>query len=664
MKRFRVVAPYEPAGGQPAAIETLVRSVEAGHAFQTLLGVTGSGKTYAVAKTIERLQRPSLILSHNKTLAAQLYREFKEFFPDNAVEYFISYYDYFQPEAYVPARDLYIEKEIDINQEIERMRLAATMALMERRDVIIVASVSCIYGLGNPNDFKEMRIRLQLGQQLDLEALLHGLVYMQYERQRDLLERGQFRQRGDVLDIFPAYMEEYYRLELEWDELVSIRRMDPLDHSAQESLEELTIYPATHFAVPPERLKVAIKLAQEELELRLAELREQGKTLEAQRLQTRTIYDLEMLGEMGVCKGIENYSRHLTGREEGEAPDVLLDYFPDDFLLVVDESHVTLGQVRAMYNGDRARKQNLVDYGFRLPSALDNRPLQYDEFWQRCRQTIFISATPGEEERKSSAVLAEQIIRPTGLLEPQISVRPTQGQIEDLYGEIQRRIARHERTLVTTLTKKMAEHLSDYLKNMGLNCQWLHSELNAIERVEIIHKLRSGIFDVLIGVNLLREGLDMPEVSLVAILDADKIGFLRSATSLIQIVGRAARNAAGAVIMYADRHSEAMDICIRETRRRRQLQMDYNQRHGITPKTIQKSVQAILERRLEEKAESVRENTQLVRGKTNLLDAQQRNKLIKSLEREMLEKAKNLEFEEAALLRDEIEKLQGGDLYS
>ena len=664
MKRFRVVAPYEPAGGQPAAIETLVRSVEAGHAFQTLLGVTGSGKTYTVAKTIERLQRPSLILSHNKTLAAQLYREFKEFFPDNAVEYFISYYDYFQPEAYVPARDLYIEKEIDINQEIERMRLAATMALMERRDVIIVASVSCIYGLGNPNDFKEMRIRLQLGQQLDLEALLHGLVYMQYERQRDLLERGQFRQRGDVLDIFPAYMEEYYRLELEWDELVSIRRMDPLDHSAQESLEELTIYPATHFAVPPERLKVAIKLAQEELELRLAELREQGKTLEAQRLQTRTIYDLEMLGEMGVCKGIENYSRHLTGREEGEAPDVLLDYFPDDFLLVVDESHVTLGQVRAMYNGDRARKQNLVDYGFRLPSALDNRPLQYDEFWQRCRQTIFISATPGEEERKNSAVLAEQIIRPTGLLEPQISVRPTQGQIEDLYGEIQRRIARHERTLVTTLTKKMAEHLSDYLKNMGLNCQWLHSELNAIERVEIIHKLRSGIFDVLIGVNLLREGLDMPEVSLVAILDADKIGFLRSATSLIQIVGRAARNAAGAVIMYADRHSEAMDICIRETRRRRQLQMDYNQRHGITPKTIQKSVQAILERRLEEKAESVRENTQLVRGKTNLLDAQQRNKLIKSLEREMLEKAKNLEFEEAALLRDEIEKLQGGDLYS
>ena len=664
MKRFRVVAPYEPAGGQPAAIETLVRSVEAGHAFQTLLGVTGSGKTYTVAKTIERLQRPSLILSHNKTLAAQLYREFKEFFPDNAVEYFISYYDYFQPEAYVPARDLYIEKEIDINQEIERMRLAATMALMERRDVIIVASVSCIYGLGNPNDFKEMRIRLQLGQQLDLEALLHGLVYMQYERQRDLLERGQFRQRGDVLDIFPAYMEEYYRLELEWDELVSIRRMDPLDHSAQESLEELTIYPATHFAVPPERLKVAIKLAQEELELRLAELREQGKTLEAQRLQTRTIYDLEMLGEMGVCKGIENYSRHLTGREEGEAPDVLLDYFPDDFLLVVDESHVTLGQVRAMYNGDRARKQNLVDYGFRLPSALDNRPLQYDEFWQRCRQTIFISATPGEEERKSSAVLAEQIIRPTGLLEPQISVRPTQGQIEDLYGEIQRRIARHERTLVTTLTKKMAEDLSDYLKNMGLNCQWLHSELNAIERVEIIHKLRSGIFDVLIGVNLLREGLDMPEVSLVAILDADKIGFLRSATSLIQIVGRAARNAAGAVIMYADRHSEAMDICIRETRRRRQLQMDYNQRHGITPKTIQKSVQAILERRLEEKAESVRENTQLVRGKTNLLDAQQRNKLIKSLEREMLEKAKNLEFEEAALLRNEIEKLQGGDLYS
>lgn len=663
MKKLEVVAPYQPAGDQLQAIEALAESVAGGNSFQTLLGVTGSGKTYTVAKAIERLQRPTLVLSHNKTLAAQLYREFCEFFPNNAVGYFISYYDYFQPEAYVPSRDLYIEKEIDINQEIERMRLAATMALMERRDVVIVASVSCIYGLGNPSDFKQMRISLEVGREVDIEGLLRGLVDLQYERQRELLERGQFRRRGDTLDIFPAYMEEYYRLAFEWDELVSIRRMDPLDHSAQEELEELTIYPATHFAVPPERLKTTIQLARAELELRVAELQAQGKILEAQRLKTRTVYDLEMLEEMGMCKGIENYSRHLTGRAEGEAPDVLLDYFPNDFLLVIDESHVTLGQVRAMYNGDRARKQNLVDYGFRLPSALDNRPLKYDEFWQRCKQTIFISATPGDEERQKSAVVAEQIIRPTGLLDPEIDVRPSEGQIEDLYSEIQRRVKRKERTLVTTLTKKMAEHLSDYLSNMGTKCQWLHSELDAIERVEIIQKLRSGIFDVLIGVNLLREGLDLPEVSLVAILDADKIGFLRSATSLIQIVGRAARNAAGAVIMYADRRSEAMEICIHETQRRRELQREYNEQHGITPTTIQKSIQVILQRHLEEKAETVGDNVQLLRGSTNLLDARQRDKLMKTLEREMLEKAKNLEFEEAALLRDEIEKLKGSDLY-
>ncbi|MEM9423468.1 MAG: excinuclease ABC subunit UvrB [Spirochaetota bacterium] len=664
MKKFRVSAPYDPAGDQSQAIEKLAASVESGNTFQTLLGVTGSGKTYTAAKMIERVQRPTLVLSHNKTLAAQLYREFKEFFPDNAVEYFISYYDYFQPEAYVPTRDLYIEKEIDVNKEIERMRLAATMALMERRDVIVVASVSCIYGLGNPSDFKEMRVTLAVGQELDIENLLRSLVDLQYERQRELLERGQFRKRGDVLDIFPAYMEEYYRLEFEWDELVSIRRMDSIDHSAREELEILTIYPATHFAVPPLRLKKAIQLAGEELELRLEELHAQGKMLEAQRLKTRTIYDLEMLEEMGVCKGIENYSRHLTGRKAGEAPDVLLDYFPEDFLLVVDESHVSLGQVRAMYNGDQARKQNLVDYGFRLPSALDNRPLKYAEFWQRCKQTVFISATPGPEERKKSAVLAEQVIRPTGLLDPEISVRSGTGQIEDLYREIQIRVARQERTLVTTLTKKMAEHLSDYLANMGVKCQWLHSELDAIERVEIIQKLRSGVFDVLIGVNLLREGLDMPEVSLVAILDADKIGFLRSATSLIQIVGRAARNAAGAVIMYADRHSEAMDICIRETNRRRKLQDQYNREHGITPQTIRKTVRTMLQRHWVEKKESVDKSVEIMRENTNLLDPKQRAKLLKSLESEMLERAKNMEFEEAALLRDEIERLKGADLYT
>ncbi len=664
MKKFEVVAPYQPAGDQPQAIEQLVASVKNGHCFQTLLGVTGSGKTYTTAKAIEQLQRPTLVLSHNKTLAAQLYREFKEFFPHNAVEYFISYYDYFQPEAYVPTRDLYIEKEIDINKEIERMRLSATMALMERRDVIIVASVSCIYGLGNPSDFKEMRILLEVGQELDIEALLRGLVDLQYERQRELLERGQFRKRGDVLDIFPAYMEDYYRLEFEWDELVSIRRMHAINHIAEEQLEELTIYPATHFAVPPHRLKKAIQLAKEELALCLAALQAQGKTLEAQRLKTRTIYDLEMMEEMGTCKGIENYSRHLTGRKEGEAPDVLIDYFPDDFLMVIDESHVTLGQVQAMYNGDRARKKNLVEYGFRLPSALDNRPLQYDEFWKRCKQTVFISATPGAEERKNSAMIAEQIIRPTGLLDPIIHVRPSDGQIDDLYSEIQKRITRKERSLVTTLTKKMAEHLSDYLLNMGIKCQWLHSELDAIERVEIIQKLRSGFFDVLVGVNLLREGLDIPEVSLVAILDAEKIGFLRSATSLIQIVGRAARNAAGVVIMYADRNSDAMDVCIQETLRRRELQQQYNEEHGITPKTIQKNIQAILERHLTEKEQSVGENVAIMRKNTNLLDTKQRNNLVKTLEREMLEKAKNLEFEEAALLRDEIEKLKGSALYS
>ena len=664
MKKFEVVAPYEPAGDQPQAIDALCESVESGGSFQTLLGVTGSGKTYTVAKAIERLQRPTLVLSHNKTLAAQLYREFSGFFPHNAVGYFISYYDYFQPEAYVPTRDLYIEKEIDINQEIERMRLAATMALMERRDVIIVASVSCIYGLGNPKDFKDLRITLAVGHEIDMEVLLRSLVDLQYKRERDLLDRGQFRRRGDVLDIFPAYMEgEYYRLEFEWEELVSIRRMDALDHSVQEQLEELTIYPATHFAVPPERLKRAIDLTRSELDLRTAELEGLGKTLEAQRLRTRTIYDLEMLEEMGVCKGIENYSRHLTGRSEGEAPDVLLDYFPSDFLLVVDESHVTLSQVRGMYNGDRARKQNLVDYGFRLPSAMDNRPLKYDEFWRHCKQTIFISATPGDEERGKSGAIVEQVVRPTGLLDPEISVRSSEGQIEDLYAEIQKRIRRKERTLVTTLTKKMAEQLAEYLGGMGVKCQWLHSELNAIERVELIQKLRSGTFDVLVGVNLLREGLDMPEVSLVAILDAEKIGFLRSATSLIQIVGRAARNAAGAVIMYADRRSAAMEVCIRETERRRSRQQAYNEEHGITPKTIQKSVEAILERHLEEKTDSARASLQVLRGNTNLLDAKQCKKLIKSLEREMLEKAKNLEFEEAALLRDEIEKLKSGERY-
>ncbi|WGK69526.1 excinuclease ABC subunit UvrB [Candidatus Haliotispira prima] len=664
MKKFEVVAPYQPAGDQPQAIEALVQSVESGNTFQTLLGVTGSGKTYTVAKTIERVQRPTLVLSHNKTLAAQLYREFTDFFPHNAVGYFISYYDYFQPEAYVPSRDLYIEKEIDINQEIERLRLAATMALMERRDVIIVASVSCIYGLGNPSDFKEMRIRLELHSQINMESLLRNLVDLQYERQRDLLDRGQFRRRGDTLDIFPAYMEEYYRLEFEWDELVSIRRMDPIDHSTQENLEELTIYPATHFAVPPERLKTAIQLVGEELETRLAQLQAEGKILEAQRLKTRTIYDLEMLEEMGVCKGIENYSRHLTGHRQGEPPDVLLDYFPEDFLLVVDESHVTLGQVRAMYNGDQARKRNLVDYGFRLPSALDNRPLKYDEFWRRCKQTVFISATPGEEELRNSAAVVEQLVRPTGLLDPEIDVRPGEGQIEDLYSEIQLRVKRKERTLVTTLTKKMAEHLSDYLSNMGVKCRWLHSELDAIERVEIIGSLRSGIFDVLIGVNLLREGLDMPEVSLVAILDADKIGFLRSATSLIQISGRAARNAAGAVIMYADRYSDAMNTCIRETKRRRQMQQEYNEQHGITPTTIRKNIQVILERHLKEKTEGVNENVQIMRKNTNLLNSGQRNKLIRTLEREMLEKAKNLEFEEAVILRDEIEKLKSSDIYT
>lgn len=658
MRPFTVEAPYEPKGDQPQAIDGLARGLDRGDPRQTLLGVTGSGKTYTIAKVIERVQRPALVLSHNKTLAAQLYREFKDFFPNNAVEYFISYYDYYQPEAYVPSRDLYIEKEIDINQEIERMRLAATMSLMERRDVIVVASVSCIYGLGNPKDFKTMRVPLKVGREYSIEQLMLQLVTLQYQRQRELLESGQFRRRGDVLDLYPAYMEGYYRLEFEWDTLISIKRYEALSHRCEETLEELTVYPATHFATTPERLQKAIELSRTELAERVDEFRRDGKIIEAQRLKTRIEYDLEMLSEMGVCKGIENYSRHLTGRAAGEPPDVLLDYFPEDFLTVIDESHITLGQVRAMYNGDRARKQNLVDFGFRLPSALDNRPLQYDEFQRRCDQVIYVSATPGEEERERSHQIVEQIIRPTGLLDPKIDIRPTEGQIEDLYREIIPRTKRRERCLITTLTKKMAEHFSEYLRKLGLKTEWLHSELDAIERVEIIQKLRRGGIDVLVGVNLLREGLDLPEVSLVAVMDADKVGFLRSATSLIQTIGRAARNAEGTVIMYADRMSSAMETAVEETRCRREKQEAYNLEHNITPRTIQKEVKNILERRLQQTEQTHKTDMEVLRHQLDPLDSAQRGRLIQTLEKEMRERAKDLDFEKAALLRDEVQKLR------
>jgi excinuclease ABC subunit B len=611
-----------------------------------------------MAKIIERVQRPTLVISHNKTLSAQLYREFREFFPDNAVEYFVSYYDYYQPEAYVASRDLYIEKDASINEEIERLRLSATTSLLERSDVIVVATVSCIYGLGSPRDYREMRLRVDRGSELDLTQLRRKLIDLQYERNDDVLQRGKFRIRGEVIEIFPAYSEQAYRVQLDWDEVASIAVINPVSGDVQEELDVGMIYPAKHFVMPQDQIREAISLIRAELESRHEQLLREDKLVEAQRLRSRTEYDIEMMEEMGYCSGIENYSRHLSGRAEGERPAVLLDYFPDKFLTFVDESHVTVPQVGGMYAGDRSRKLSLVDHGFRLPSALDNRPLMFDEFESLLNQVVFVSATPGSEEVRKSVRVVEQIIRPTGLLDPEIVVRPSEGQIEDLYAEIRQRIAANERVLVTTLTKKMSEDLTDYLTNLGLKVRYLHSEVETIERVEILTQLRQGDFDVLVGINLLREGLDLPEVSLIAILDADKIGFLRSATSLIQTIGRAARNVNGKVVMYADRMSDAMAEAIAETERRRSVQLEYNTAHNITPRTISKAIRAILVREKEEHRQNQQQSIEILKKSYNVMVPAQRKALVRLLEAEMLERAKSLEFEEAAVIRDEIERLR------
>jgi len=655
---FHVVSEYEPAGDQGQAIDLLAEGILKGHRCQTLKGVTGSGKTYTMAKIIEKVQMPTLVVSHNKTLAAQLYREFAQFFPDNAVEYFVSYYDYYQPEAYVPSKDLYIEKDASINEEIDRMRLSATSSLMDREDVIVVATVSCIYGLGNPKSFREMRVSIRLGAEIDIHEISRQLVSLQYERNDAVLKRGGFRVRGDVIEICPAYLKDAYRVELAWDEVERIRRINPLSGEALEETQSCTIYPAKHFVMPEEQIHSALDSIREELEEQYGLLTGQGKLVEAQRLRTRTEYDLEMMEEMGYCPGIENYSRALSGRSPGERPAVLLDYFPDNFLAFIDESHVTLPQVRGMYEGDRSRKLTLVQHGFRLPSALDNRPLVFPEFESMLHQTVYVSATPEMEEREKSQQIVEQVIRPTGLLDPEIEVRRSEGQIEDLYKEIKARVSAKERTLVTTLTKKMAEDLTDYLSGLGLKVRYLHSEIETIERVEILRDLRAGTFDVLVGINLLREGLDLPEVSLIAILDADKIGFLRSATSLIQTIGRAARNVNGKVIMYADRESDAMRTAIDETNRRRTIQEAYNRAHNIKPETIHKAVNDILLRRKEEKKKNEQMSIELLEKGYNVLVPKERAALIKALEAQMLEHAKNLEFEQAAVVRDEIERIK------
>ena len=656
--RFEVSAEYEPAGDQGQAIADLARGIREGSHAQTLKGVTGSGKTYSMAKIIEEVQRPTLVVSHNKTLSAQLFREFREFFPNNAVEYFVSYYDYYQPEAYVASRDLYIEKDASINEEIERLRLSATTSLLERSDVIVVATVSCIYGLGSPRDYRDMRLRLDAGSEVDISQIRRRLIDLQYDRNDDILQRGRFRVRGDIVEIFPAYAEQAYRVEIDWDQISSIKSFDPVSGEVLEDLGVAMIYPAKHFVMPQDQIRIAIDRIKDELDVRYKELLDQEKLVEAQRLKSRTEYDIEMMHEMGYCSGIENYSRHLSGRNEGERPAVLLDYFPDRFLTFIDESHVTVPQVRGMYAGDRSRKLSLVDYGFRLPSALDNRPLVSEEFEKLLDQLVYVSATPGDEELEKSTAVVEQIIRPTGLVDPEIVVRPSEGQIEDLYGEIRARVEANERVLVTTLTKKMSEDLTDYLTNLGLKVRYLHSEIETIERVEILTQLRQGTFDVLVGINLLREGLDLPEVSLIAILDADKIGFLRSATSLIQTIGRAARNVNGKVIMYADRMSDAMDLAIRETERRRKIQLDYNEQHGITPRTISKAIRDILVREKEEQQENERASIEVLKQGFNTTIPAERKKLIKLLEEQMLEHAKNLEFEQAAVVRDEIQNLK------
>ena len=641
----------KPTGDQPQTIETLVRSIEEGNKEQTLLGVTGSGKTFTMANVIERLQRPTLVLAHNKTLAAQLCSEFKEFFPDNAVEYFVSYYDYYQPEAYVAQTDTYIEKDSSINDEIDKLRHSATLALSERRDVIIVASVSCIYSLGDPIDYRNMVISLRPGMEKSRDELVKKLVELQYERNDINFIRNKFRVRGDVVEIFPASSNDsIIRVEFFGDEIDRISEINPLTGELKAILRHAAVYPASHYIVSRDKMQTALAEIERELEERLAYFRENGKLLEAQRIEQRTRYDMEMLQEIGFCTGIENYSRILSGRPAGSSPYTLLDYFPDDFLLFVDESHVTLPQVRGMYAGDHARKKSLVDYGFRLPSAYDNRPLNFDEFYSHINQAVFVSATPGDLELEKSKVVAEQIIRPTGLLDPEISVRPTEGQLDDLVSEINVRAAKKQRTLVTTLTKKMAEDLTTYLETMGIRVRYMHHDIDTVERMEIVRDLRLGEFDVLVGINLLREGLDIPEVSLVAILDADKEGFLRSTRSLIQIIGRAARNSEGLVIMYADSVTESMRVAIEETNRRREIQHQYNLDHGIIPQTIVKKVSDIIE--ISTHSDSEFKNTKK-------LTKAQRQQLIESLTKEMKAAARLLEFEHAAYLRDKIKKLRG-----
>lgn len=656
MGQFDLQSAYEPNGDQPQAIAELVAGVNAGKRHQTLLGATGTGKTFTISNVIQQVNKPTLIMAHNKTLAGQLYSEFKEFFPNNAVEYFVSYYDYFQPEAYVPQTDTYIEKDSSINDEIDKLRHSATSALFEREDVIIIASVSCIYGLGSPEEYRELVVSIRTGMEIERNQLLRKLVDVQYERNDVNFIRGTFRVRGDVVEIFPASRDEHcIRIEFFGDEIDRIREVNALTGEILAERDHVAIFPASHFVTREEKMLKAIENIEKELEERLAFLRAEDKLLEAQRLEQRTRYDLEMMREMGFCSGIENYSRHLTLREAGATPYTLLDYFPDDFLLVVDESHVTLPQVRGMYNGDQARKNVLVEHGFRLPSALDNRPLRFEEYERRIHQAIYVSATPGPYELEHTPEMVEQIIRPTGLLDPLIEVRPIEGQIDDLIDEIQDRITRNERVLVTTLTKKMSEDLSAYLKEMGLKVEYLHSEIKTLERIEIIRELRKGTYDVLIGINLLREGLDIPEVSLVAILDADKEGFLRSERSLIQTIGRAARNANGYVIMYADKITDSMKKAMDETKRRRTMQIAYNEEHGITPKTIVKKIPDII-RATQVAEEEETYVSKVIKGKK--LTKAEKEKLLASLEMEMKEAAKALDFERAAELRDTIFELK------
>ncbi|HXL03421.1 MAG: excinuclease ABC subunit UvrB [Firmicutes bacterium] len=652
MNEFKLKTELTPKGDQAEAARKLREGIVSGYRFQTLLGATGTGKTFTDALVVREVQKPTLVIAHNKTLAAQLCSEFRALFPDNAVEYFVSYYDYYQPEAYVPQSDTYIEKDASINDEIDRLRHRATSALLERRDVLIVASVSCIYGLGSPEDYKEMTVRLELGQETDRDGILRDLVKIQYVRNDIGFTRGTFRVRGDVVEIIPAYEENVIRMEFFGDEVDRILEVDAITGEILEERESVTIFPATHFITNEEKLKRAIQSIEEELEERLALLRGAGKLLEAQRLEQRTRYDLEMLREVGYCQGIENYSRHLTGRQPGEPPATLLDYFPPDFLIIIDESHVTLPQLHAMHAGDRSRKHNLVEYGFRLPSAYDNRPLTFREFEARVNQAIFASATPGPYELEVSSQVVEQIIRPTGLVDPEIIVHPTGNQIDDLLAEIQDRVDADERVLVTTLTKKMAEDLTDYLLEVGVKARYLHSEVQTLERVEILRDLRLGEFDVLVGINLLREGLDLPEVSLVAILDADKEGFLRSETSLIQTIGRAARNVNGKVIMYADTVTQSMKRAIDETYRRRNIQMEYNKRHGITPESVKKAIYDITEML------KVAEDKPVYGSDETAMSHKEAAKLIQALEDQMYKAAQALEFEQAAELRDKIRDLR------